>query len=85
MRGAAARWESSSEEPSAAAPGTVDPGSVESIEAASDLIDRLADPRNVGPGLLVIAGSMVALAATRFIRTEQDRQAYRRQYSQTWS
>ncbi|UJV38996.1 serine protease [Streptomyces sp. AMCC400023] len=72
----------------AAAPGSAEPGAVESvegIEAASDLLDRLADPRNVGPGLLVIAGSMVALAATRFIRTEQDRQAYRRQYSQSWS
>ncbi|WP_189782075.1 S1 family peptidase [Streptomyces capitiformicae] len=72
----------------AAAPGTVQPGAVESVEgsgAFSDILDRLADPRNVGPGLLVIAGSMVALAATRFIRTEQDRAAYRRQYSQSWS
>ncbi|MET9844087.1 S1 family peptidase [Streptomyces ossamyceticus] len=74
-------------EQGASAPGAVEPGAVGPVDAsgaASDLIDRLADPRNVGPGLLVVAGSMVALAATRFIRTEQDRQAYRRQYSQTW-
>lgn len=72
----------------AAAPGAVQPGAVEDVDASgavSDLLDRLADPRNVGPGMLVIAGSLVALAATRFIRTEQDRAAYRRQYSQSWS
>ncbi|WP_181811046.1 S1 family peptidase [Streptomyces ipomoeae] len=70
-----------------AAPGAVQPGALEPVEsagAASDLLDRLADPRNIGPGMLVIAGSLVALAATRFIRTEQDRAAYRRQYSQSW-
>jgi hypothetical protein len=57
---------------------------VENDGAGSTLLERLADPRNVGPGLLVVAGSLVALAATRFIRTENDRNAYRRQYSQSW-
>ncbi|MGW0841858.1 S1 family peptidase [Streptomyces sp. NPDC002787] len=85
---AAADGSSEDDSQGAAAPGAAEPGAVqpvESIGAASELLDRLADPRNVGPGLLVIAGSLVALAATRFIRTEQDRQAYRRQYSQSWS
>ncbi|MFM9693268.1 S1 family peptidase [Streptomyces europaeiscabiei] len=84
---AAADGSSDDDSQGAAAPGGAEPGSVEPVEsigAASDLLDRLADPRNVGPGLLVVAGSMVALAATRFIRTEQDRQAYRRQYSRSW-
>ncbi|MET7326298.1 S1 family peptidase, partial [Streptomyces sp. NPDC005549] len=50
----------------------------------STLLARLADPRNVGPGLLIVAGSLVALVATRWIRAEQDRKAYRRHYSATW-
>ncbi|MFE5261013.1 S1 family peptidase [Streptomyces coelicoflavus] len=49
------------------------------------LLARLTDRRNVGPGLLVVAGSLVALVATRWIRTEQDRKTYRRQYSATWN
>ncbi|HZF91684.1 S1 family peptidase [Streptomyces sp.] len=53
-------------------------------EEAPSLYARLADPRNTGPGLLVVAGSLVALAATRWIRTEQDRRAYQRQYSASW-
>ncbi|MGW0824541.1 S1 family peptidase [Streptomyces sp. NPDC002845] len=72
----------------AAVPGSAQPGAVQPVEAsdaATPLLDRIVDPRNVGPGLLVIAGSLVALAATRFIRTEQDRAAFRRQYSQSWS
>jgi len=48
------------------------------------LLARLADPKNAGPGLLVIAGSLCALVATRFIRAEKDRKAYRRYYSTTW-
>ncbi|MER6346851.1 S1 family peptidase [Streptomyces sp. NPDC001595] len=51
---------------------------------APSLYARLADPRNTGPGLLIIAGSLVALVATRWIRSEQDRRAYQRQYSATW-
>jgi uncharacterized membrane protein YidH (DUF202 family) len=50
----------------------------------STLLSRLTDRRNVGPGLLVIAGSLIALAATRWLRAEQDRKAYRRYYSATW-
>ncbi|MEU7407564.1 hypothetical protein AB0B09_41470, partial [Streptomyces sp. NPDC044948] len=48
------------------------------------LLARLTDRRNVGPGLLVVAGSLVALVATRWMRAEQDREAYRRHYSTTW-
>ncbi|MFE9774677.1 S1 family peptidase [Streptomyces sp. NPDC005931] len=70
-----------------AVPGSASPGSsapTSGIPSGSTLLSRLADPRNVGPGLLVIAGSLVALVATRWIRTEQDRKAYRRHYSATW-
>ncbi|MEV4233452.1 S1 family peptidase, partial [Streptomyces bobili] len=52
--------------------------------AAVSLAARLTDPRNIGPGLLVIAGSLVALVATRYIRAEQDRKAYQRHYSANW-
>lgn len=68
--------------PGAAEPGSVQP--VETSEAVTTLLERLADPKNVGPGLLVIAGSLVALVATRYIRTEQERNAYRRQYARSW-
>ncbi|CAL9648867.1 hypothetical protein SUDANB108_06582 [Streptomyces sp. enrichment culture] len=62
------------------------PGSSAPVPGAdvSSLLSRLTDPRNVGPGLLVIAGSLVALVATRWIRAEQDRKAYRQYYSATW-
>ncbi|MZE71672.1 S1 family peptidase, partial [Streptomyces sp. SID5789] len=50
----------------------------------STLLARLTDRRNVGPGLLVVAGSLMALVATRWIRAEADRKAYRRHYSATW-
>ncbi|MCT7353479.1 S1 family peptidase [Streptomyces sp. 15-116A] len=72
----------------AAAPGGASPGSsapATGIPNASTLLSRLADPRNVGPGLLVVGGSMVALVATRWIRAEQDRKAYQRHYSAMWS
>ncbi|WP_406375655.1 S1 family peptidase [Streptomyces sp. NBC_00647] len=73
----------------AAGPGSAAPGAVEPVEStgagtAETFVTELTDPQNVGPGLLVIAGSIIALVATRFIRTEQDRNAYRRQYSQSW-
>lgn len=72
---------------SAIAPGAASPGSSATVTGgaeASTLLSRLTDPRNIGPGLLVLAGSLVALVATRFIRAEQDRKAYRRHYSTTW-
>ncbi|MDQ1021923.1 streptogrisin D [Streptomyces afghaniensis] len=70
----------------AASQGAASPGSSAPVtgEGVSDLLTRLTDPRNVGPGLLVIAGSLVALVATRWIRAEQDRKAYRQHYSATW-
>lgn len=69
--------------PGAAAPGSSAPAPGGAAGASPGAL--LTDTRTIGPGLLVIAGSLVALAATRYIRTEQDRQAYRRQYSATWS
>lgn len=70
----------------AVAPGSVAPGSVQAVGSGGSVpfLDRLTDPQNIGPGLLVIAGSIIALVATRYIRTEQDRNRYRRQYSQSW-
>ncbi|MGW0812169.1 S1 family peptidase [Streptomyces viridiviolaceus] len=69
-----------------AAPGTASPGASAPVTGVdgSTLLSRLTDRRNVGPGLLVVAGSLIALVATRWIRSEQDRNAYRRYYSATW-
>ncbi|MEU3254167.1 S1 family peptidase [Streptomyces sp. NPDC006997] len=82
-----------SAEPSAAAtrgavaPGAATPGSTAPVDGgvrATALLSRLSDPRNVGPGLLIVAGSLVALVASRWIRAEQDRRSYQRHYSATW-
>ncbi|MEU9338828.1 S1 family peptidase [Streptomyces sp. NPDC048290] len=71
--------------PAAVAPGAASPGSAASVGgAAAGVLARLTDPENTGPGLLIIAGSLVALVATRFIRAEQDRRAYRNRYSAMW-
>ncbi|WSQ07218.1 S1 family peptidase [Streptomyces sp. NBC_01231] len=70
------------------AAGSTSPGSSAPVAGGATgepLLARLTDPRNAGPGLLVIAGSLVALAATRYIRSEQDRKAYRQYYSATWN
>ncbi|WP_225632649.1 S1 family peptidase [Streptomyces solaniscabiei] len=69
-----------------AAPGAASPGAPAPVTGVdgSTLLSRLTDRRNVGPGLLVIAGSLIALAATRWLRAERDRKAYRRYYSATW-
>ena len=72
---------------SAIAPGAASPGSsapVTGTTADTSLAARLTDPNVVGPGLLVIAGSLIALVATRWIRAEAERNAYRRYYSATW-
>lgn len=71
----------------AIAPGSTSPGSttpVTGIGGGTSLAARLTDPNNIGPGLLVIGGSLIALVATRYIRAEQDRKAYRDYYSATW-
>ncbi|MFE0388399.1 S1 family peptidase [Streptomyces bungoensis] len=68
--------------PSAASPGSSAP--VTGTAQGETLLARLTDTRNLGPGLLVIAGSLIALVATRYIRAEQDRKAYQRYYSATW-
>lgn len=72
---------------SAIAPGAASPGSSAPVTGTTDgttLLSRLSDPKAVGPGLLVVAGSLIALIATRWIRAEQDRKAYQRHYSATW-
>lgn len=68
------------------APGAAAPGATAPVTgvSGSTLLSRLTDRRNIGPGMLVVAGSLIALVATRWIRTEQDRKAYRRHYSATW-
>ncbi|MER5910846.1 S1 family peptidase [Streptomyces sp. NPDC001982] len=68
--------------PSAASPGSSAPAT--GVAQGTTLLSRLTDSRNVGPGLLVIGGSLIALVATRYIRAEQDRKAYQRYYSATW-
>ncbi|MEU6576667.1 S1 family peptidase [Streptomyces sp. NPDC046805] len=71
----------------ALAPGAASPGSsapVSGTTQGATLLSRLTDGRNTGPGLLVVAGSLIALAATRYIRAERDRKAYRRHYSAMW-
>ncbi|MFJ3230915.1 S1 family peptidase [Streptomyces sp. NPDC086787] len=70
--------------PSAAAPGSSAPVTGTTGDGTT-LLSRVTDTHNLGPGLLVIAGSLIALVATRYIRTEQDRRAYQRYYSATWS
>jgi streptogrisin D len=73
---------------SAIAPGAASPGSSAPVTGTAvngSLTARLTDPNIVGPGLLVIAGSLIALVATRWIRAEAERNAYRRYYSTTWS
>ncbi|MFE3031987.1 S1 family peptidase [Streptomyces canus] len=68
------------------APGVASPGSSAEVQGAegTPLLSRLTDTRNVGPGLLVLGGSLIALVATRYIRSEQDRRAYQRYYGATW-
>ncbi|ARP68738.1 S1 family peptidase [Streptomyces pluripotens] len=68
--------------PSAASPGSSAP--VTGTAQGGALLARLTDARNIGPGLLVIAGSLIALVATRYIRAEQERRAYQQHYSATW-
>ncbi|MFF4896406.1 S1 family peptidase [Streptomyces sp. NPDC001068] len=71
---------------SAIAPSAASPGSAAPVGSSQDtgLVAKLTDTRNVGPGLLVIGGSLVALVAARYFRAEQDRKAYQRYYSATW-
>ncbi|MFF7140308.1 S1 family peptidase [Streptomyces sp. SID2888] len=72
----------------AMAPGSAAPGAVQEVGTTGTfdgLLSWFTDSRNVLPGLLIAAGSLVALAATLRIRSEQEREAYRRTYSATWS
>ncbi|GGX56828.1 S1 family peptidase [Streptomyces fructofermentans] len=78
---------SSSAEPGGAVlPGAM--GSVETVpeeraDAVTIALDKVAEYKNLGPGLFLIAGSMLALVALR-IRSERGRKRYRSQYSQSW-
>ncbi|MER6028923.1 S1 family peptidase [Streptomyces sp. NPDC001851] len=85
-QGASSPAPSASAAQGAVAPNAASPGSSAPVTgtAGQTLLARLTDTRNVGPGLLVIAGSLIALVATRYIRAEQDRKAYQRYYSATW-
>lgn len=74
----------SSVAPGAASPGASAPVAGGAGALGTTLLARLTDTRNIGPGLLVIGGSLIALVATRYIRAEQDRKAYQRYYSATW-
>ena len=84
--GAASPAPSATSAQGSAAPGAASPGSSAAVEGApgTPLLSRLTDTRNIGPGLLVVGGSLIALVATRYIRSEQDRRAYQRYYSATW-
>ncbi|MGW7378317.1 S1 family peptidase [Streptomyces sp. NPDC054794] len=87
QNGAAAPAPSAAPTKGAVAPSAASPGSSAPVTSTSDgetLLSRITDTRNVGPGLLLIAGSLIALVATRYIRSEQDRRAYQRYYSATW-
>ncbi|MFK4101905.1 S1 family peptidase [Streptomyces sp. NPDC019531] len=84
--GAASPAPSATSAQGSVAPGAASPGSSAAVEGAqgTPLLTRLTDTRNVGPGLLVVGGSLIALVAARYIRSEQDRRAYQRHYSATW-
>lgn len=68
----------------AIAPGAASPGSTGPVGGGTSLAARLSDPKTIGPGLLILAGSMGALLATRYIREERERRAYQDYYSATW-
>lgn len=72
--------------PSAVAPDAASPGGSAPVPGAgaSTLLARLTDRQNAGPGLLVVAGSLIMWVAARWIHAEHDRKAYRRRYSATW-
>ncbi|WP_128374463.1 S1 family peptidase [Streptomyces cavernae] len=76
----------SADSSTAPAPGSAVPGGFGPIAGSQGetLLDRLASRESLGPGLLIVAGSLVALVATRWIMSEQDRRAYRRRYSASW-
>jgi streptogrisin D len=63
--------------------GPVDTAPEGQTDSAASVLDRLAEYRNLGPGLFLIAGSLLALVALR-IRSERGRKRYRNQYSQSW-
>lgn len=70
----------------AALPGAMGP--VESVPGGqsnnvTSALEQIANFQSVGPGLFVIAGSLVALVAIR-IRSERGRRRYRNEYAQSW-
>ncbi|GGX88219.1 protease [Streptomyces minutiscleroticus] len=75
----------------AAAPGAMGPadappagaGAAPGAAAEPSLLRRVSDVRTLGPGLFVVAGSLLALVALR-IRSERGRRRYRSEYARTW-
>ncbi|KAA0941791.1 S1 family peptidase [Streptomyces apricus] len=70
----------------AAPPGAMGPAQTVPqgrTDSTTSALERLGEYRNLGPGLFVIAGSLLALVALR-IRSERGRRRYRNQYSQSW-
>ncbi|MFY1675809.1 S1 family peptidase [Streptomyces sp. WMMC905] len=65
-------------------PGTPSAGG-EGASLPARLAGLLVDRANLTPGLLLAAGSLAVLVATRWIRAEHDRSDYRRRYSASWS
>ncbi len=68
----------------AAAPGATGPAPGEGLtDSPSAAFEQIGEYRSLRPGLFVIAGSMIALAALR-IRIGRGRRRYRQQYSRSW-
>ncbi|MEU9187429.1 S1 family peptidase [Streptomyces sp. NPDC048484] len=65
------------------AKGPVDTAPQGQTGSVTSALDRLGEYRNLGPGLFVIAGSLLALVALR-IRSQRGRRRYRNQYAQSW-
>ncbi|MCX4903083.1 S1 family peptidase [Streptomyces sp. NBC_00878] len=81
--GAAVPPGTSSAAPGAVLPGAGGSGSGGQTDSVASALERVADFKSLGPGLFVIAGSLVALVALR-IRSERGRRRYRNEYSQSW-
>ncbi|MGW1893290.1 S1 family peptidase [Streptomyces sp. NPDC002004] len=65
--------------PARAASGAVAPQPVDSLS-----LEGVFGPWTLPTGLAVIAVSLAALVAGRWIRSAQDRRSYRREYSRVW-
>lgn len=71
--------------PPPAAAGVVAPGAVAPGAWGLPMFGGFISLRALTPGLLVIAVSVLVLAATGLIRSARRRNSYRRRYSQSWN